>query len=1281
MKSESHTGGVVVPPEQAKTPRGQDPRSHRRTLAYLACAFLLCIPAISPLLRAGLTCGYDNVFHLWRAVQIEHLIQQGILFSRWAPDMAHGFGFPLFVFHAPASAYVAALFHGAGLEWVGAINATFALGMVLGGIFAFLLARDLFGPAAGLVATVAYVYAPFQAYEAFNRGSLSEAFAWAFPPLVLWSVHRWVTLRDRRFLAVGAAGLCALILTHQLFAFLFAPLLIAWVLGASIAARDWHAVLRGAALGLLGLGLSAFFWLPGLTERGWVQTHRLLGTWVFDYRSNYLTLAELLSAPRTADPTLLNDWPPKALGLIPLLVALLPLLRWRWLSRAARWQTAVLLVLLLGFAMMTLPLSRPLWDHLPLLEYIQFPWRFLGPAVLCVSLLAAAAVSPVCGPAPPFANRILVVGSAVLIPLLALTGLGWFYPRHCSPPRDASVSGMIAWERATDTLGTTAKGEYLPIWVRAFPEEPQLESAYAGQAALDRLRREDLPSGAEILGANYGATDAAIELETPQQFQAVYLALYYPGWRVAIDGEAVPITITDPDGLISFDVPAGRHNIHVSFGETPFRVTADVVSLISLVLLLAILIWQIIPATWRRQDWASVRRRLPARRLVVAVIPAVTGLLLLAIVLDVLPALRGPEEWRWVYAVPAEPARLLLAGLTLTLYVLLVSVWIARDSRRGFSATRRWPYLVAIAVAVPAIQASLLALGYRDIFRPLFYRTVSAGGRGVFSVGSTIGDARKFLRNYPALMPTFPVHPQRYPPGLPLAFYVARRFVETLPSLADAVGFRLRMYLCDDLSFMRLPNATITTAAMQMALPVISGLTVFPLYGLAKNVYGPRIATWVVALFPLIPSFALWSGRWEQFFPLLVATSWYLLHLGLTRRRPLAMVASGAVLSIASFLNLSLVALLLPMGLFTVFWLLRQPREARSPRFWAAGLAAFVAGLASVWVVLEIGFGIGFADICRVAMSYHLGLGRDYATWLGYHLYDFFLFLGIPLAILFLYAFVTAAGGLLGHVTSRRQQVGEPHSHLWPPGSLASRSNIDALVLGFALGLLILDLSGTSRGEVARVWLFLTPIAALVAVRGLERTRLGQRAFVLVAILMAVQLLAFNACLRVVTTGVEPPPARSRDFDLQGTLSEVSHPLGAGFEVDGMQTIALLGYDVSTKSLQPGDTLHLTLYWQSLDPMTTPYTVFTHVVGEDNDVVGQRDNMPLLDAAPTTCWMPGEIIADPYQIEISPEALPGSYHLTTGFYILETGERLPAVGATATQDREVILTTIVIGDQ
>ena len=664
-----------------------------------------------------------------------------------------------------------------------------------------------------------------------------------------------------------------------------------------------------------------------------------------------------------------------------------------------------------------------------------------------------------------------------------------------------------------------------------------------------------------------------------------------------------------------------------------------------------------------------------------------TLLFLAALALNLSPYLRGPDEWRWAYALPGKPARLWVSALTLSLYLVLVCIWVRQVTRReqpspregGVSWRHRWGFPICLVLAAPLIQASLLALDYSDVLMPVFYRTVSASASGVFSVGSAIEDAGDFLHHYPTLMPTFPVHPQRYPPGLPLLFYLARRLLEKTPPLADALGFHLRLYQCHDLTLMRLPNATIGAAAIQMVLPLVSGLTLLPLYGLAQRAYGKRTAVWAAALYPVVPSFALWSGRWEQFYPLLACTAWYFFHVSLTRPRRSTLsqsaiysLAAGFTLSIASLLNFGNLALLLPMGLFALFWLVTQPSAIRNPQSAICNLLAFLIGLASPWIVYQLAFGTGFLAIWRVSMSYHLGLNRSYWTWLGYHLYDFFIFLGLPLALLFLAALVKAIRDLTRNFATRHSQsaICNPQSAIRNP-----QFPIDMLTLGFALGLLILDLSGTSRGEVARVWLFLTPFAVIVAAHGLARLHLGQRGFVLVALLLALQLFTFNAFLRVVTTGLTDPPTREHLFE----PPPIAHPLSAHFG----DSIALLGYDLE-KELPPtsermGGVLHLTLYWKSLKPMTQPYTVFTHLVGPDGQLAGQQDNMPLRDTAPTTCWLPGEVIADPYDIPISPRATPGNYVLETGFYLWETGERLPAIGPTATLDHRVILTRTLIG--
>lgn len=652
-------------------------------------------------------------------------------------------------------------------------------------------------------------------------------------------------------------------------------------------------------------------------------------------------------------------------------------------------------------------------------------------------------------------------------------------------------------------------------------------------------------------------------------------------------------------------------------------------------------------------------------------IALVTMLFLAAIALNVSPYLRGPDEWRWTYARPGKPARLSIPATILTLYLVLVLAWARRVTREPRSSRRHTgTFLACLVMAVPIVQASLMALDHPDVLRPLFYRTVSASASGVFSVGSTIEDVGDFLRRYPALMPTFPVHPQRYPPGLPVLFALTRRLLELFPSLSDGLGYHLRLYQCHDLTLMRLSNPAIGSAIIQMALPLASGLTVLPLYGLARRIYGRSTAAWAAALYPLVPSFALWSARWEQFYPLLACSAWYLFHVGLVDSRRSALLAAGLILSLASMLNFGVLAVLLPMGLSALIWWLTHlnGRYKKRPDT-SAGLAAFVAGLASLWIVYRLAFGTGFSDIWRVSMSYHLGLSRDYWTWLVYHLYDFFAFLGLPLALLFIVALVAGIRDL-------RQR------------------RYDALTLGVASGLILLDISGTSRGEVARVWLFLTPFAALVGARGLarlvmhgEHTSLPRDSYGnlpyagyalgIIALLMALQLFTFNTFLRVVNTGLTDPPDYARTF----TPPAIPHPVDARFQADGAESIGLLGYDLEPKTANPGDTLHLTLYWRALGPMSRAYTVFTHLVGPDRQLAGQQDNMPLQGDAPTTCWIPGQVIADPYDIPVSPYAAPGDYTLETGLYVWETGKRLPVAGPSTTPDRRVILTQVSIGER
>jgi uncharacterized membrane protein len=126
---------------------------------------------------------------------------------------------------------------------------------------------------------------------------------------------------------------------------------------------------------------------------------------------------------------------------------------------------------------------------------------------------------------------------------------------------------------------------------------------------------------------------------------------------------------------------------------------------------------------------------------------------------------------------------------------------------------------------------------------------------------------------------------------------------------------------------------------------------------------------------------------------------------------------------------------------------------------------------------------------------------------------------------------------------------------------------------------------------------------------------------------------------------------RPHQFD----VPEIQHPLEARLG-DG---VLFLGYDLSSEDVKPGDTLHLTLYWQALSEMQVSYTVFTHLLDANERTWGQMDSIPLRSEAPTTSWIPGEIITDGYDMIVDPASPPGSYAIEIGMYDATTGQRLP----------------------
>lgn len=129
------------------------------------------------------------------------------------------------------------------------------------------------------------------------------------------------------------------------------------------------------------------------------------------------------------------------------------------------------------------------------------------------------------------------------------------------------------------------------------------------------------------------------------------------------------------------------------------------------------------------------------------------------------------------------------------------------------------------------------------------------------------------------------------------------------------------------------------------------------------------------------------------------------------------------------------------------------------------------------------------------------------------------------------------------------------------------------------------------------------------------------------------------------------PPSAAQSFE----VPPMQHAMGVALG----DRVELLGYDLATSTVRPGEVVSCTLYWRALQDINQNYTVFNHLVAPDGQTWGQWDNQPQRGNAPTTRWMPGQVIADPYQIPVSADAPPGPLELRVGMYDRLSMGRLP----------------------
>jgi hypothetical protein len=556
----------------------QDPYNRSRVppaLIALGLSMLASLALLSPFFRLGSASGHDFEFHVASWLDVAYQWKHGVLYPHWTAWTNYGFGEPRYIFYPPLSWLLgAALTLILPVSWVPA--AFIFLTQTFAGLSAFVLLRRLTSTSAAYLGAVFYAANPYALLLSYIRSDFAEQLACAIFPLLLLAALRLSNLLPEEkprlssvprfaipFAAVWLSNAPAGVIVSYSMALLFA-----W---AALTQAFWKIAKRSAAGFLLGLGLAACYLVPAAYEQRWVNIGQALSSGLLPSQNFLFTRID------DVEHTWFN-WISSLCALALILLTALTALCSRKLSGKTSPLVTLqsvwgnLLVLGLASVLVMFRLSTPLWNFLPKLRYVQFPWRWMSFLAAICCCFFAAAVDRRRGWLWFAFFFLFSVALGVF-----LSQNTWWDPDEMAT-QQAAIAGGSGYEGVDeyDPLGD----DHLDL--------PKL----APVAAI-------LPASAEQADTPAVTGKVQVELWQPnekritvwsaQPARVALRLLNYPAWEVKVNGVTVTSERPDDVNQMVVPVPGGKSDIRVRFRRTPDRTAGVAISLISAILGLGLL--------------------------------------------------------------------------------------------------------------------------------------------------------------------------------------------------------------------------------------------------------------------------------------------------------------------------------------------------------------------------------------------------------------------------------------------------------------------------------------------------------------------------------------------------------------------------------------------------------------------------------------------------------------------------------------------------------------------
>jgi hypothetical protein len=531
-----------------------------------------------------------------RLFELDQALAVGQFPVRWVKNLGFGYGYPLFNFYPPLVYYLGEIFHlGLGTGYIDSVKLVFGFTFVGAAVSMYLWSKNHFGKLPAVIASIFYSYAPYHAVDAYVRGALAELTAFVWLPLIFLTADRLMLKKQPKYWLWLGIFLALLMITHNLIFLPFFALLVIYTFFLFIQTKEKSTFVRNLIFSIIiGMGLSAFFWLPALTEKQYTLVDSVLLSDLAKYELHFVEPAQLWNSLWGFGGSTLGslDGLSFKLGKLHIVFSIVAVCFVFFhkemkvkLIKSTRIIVIAVFILFVFSVFMTTAYSRSLWMFFSPLQFLQFPWRFLTFASLFSSFLVGVVVFFI----EKKVNKHLITGllAASIILLVIMPNLKYFQPQQYLNVNDSYYTNtdFIKWNISKTSF------EFVPKYVETISEYNPIEKQTIKQL---NLAKEDVGTDdikvieGSVKTSNFKRHPDSIDFNlTTETASTIRLpSFYFPGWHVKVNGELHPIKSDNPLHLIELELKTGEYDIQARFTDTKIRRIANLLSSLFILLLI-----------------------------------------------------------------------------------------------------------------------------------------------------------------------------------------------------------------------------------------------------------------------------------------------------------------------------------------------------------------------------------------------------------------------------------------------------------------------------------------------------------------------------------------------------------------------------------------------------------------------------------------------------------------------------------------------------------------------